>query len=53
MSKINLQLYSVAEIIKNDVLGTLTKLSEMGFTGVEFAGYQGLSAEELKHRCDE
>lgn len=52
MSKINLQLYSVAEIIKNDVLGTLTKLSEMGFTGVEFAGYYGFSAEKMKEELD-
>jgi len=43
-----IQLYSVRDIINNDFAGTLKKLAEMGYTGVEFAGYGGLSAPEMK-----
>jgi sugar phosphate isomerase/epimerase len=43
-----IQLYSVRDIIDNDFTGTLKKLAEMGYTGVEFAGYGGLSAQEMK-----
>lgn len=35
---ISVQLWSVKEMVKQDFEGTLTKLSEMGFQGVEFAG---------------
>ncbi len=49
------QLYSVRDHIKNgdDMLEILGKVKEIGFDGVEFAGYFGLSAEVLKARCDE
>ena len=43
-----IQLFSVHEIMQNDFIGTLKKLAEMGYTGVEFAGYGGLDANELK-----
>jgi sugar phosphate isomerase/epimerase len=43
-----IQLYSLRDIIDNDFAGTLKKLAEMGYTGVEFAGYGGLSAQEMK-----
>ena len=43
-----IQLYTVRDIINNDFAGTLKKLAEMGYTGVEFAGYGGLSAREMK-----
>ncbi|RXZ78791.1 sugar phosphate isomerase/epimerase [Paenibacillaceae bacterium] len=45
---IGLQLYTVREETANDFAGTLTKVAEMGYEGVEFAGYGGLSAEEMK-----
>ena len=44
-----IQLYSVRDIINNDFIGTLKKLAEMGYTGVEFAGYGDLSAQEMKN----
>lgn len=50
MKKIQLgiQLYSVREALAEDFKGTLTKLSELGFRGVELAfNYGGLSPEEL------
>lgn len=48
-----LQLYSIREDMKNDPLGSLTKLAEMGYTHVEHANYvdhkfYGWSADEFK-----
>ena len=53
--KFAVQLYSVRDHINDgkDMLDVLGKVKEIGFDGVEFAGYFGLSAEELKARCDE
>jgi len=48
IEQFSIQLYSVRDIINNDFSGTLKKLAEMGYTGVEFAGYGGLSAPEMK-----
>ncbi|MCD4682550.1 MAG: sugar phosphate isomerase/epimerase, partial [Bacteroidales bacterium] len=36
---IGIQLYSLREQIKNDFLGTLDRISEIGFNAVEAAGY--------------
>ena len=45
-----IQLYSVKDIIYDDFTGTLEKLGNKGFgyTGVEFAGYGDLPADEMK-----
>ncbi len=53
--KFAVQLYSVRDHIKTgeDMLNILEKVKEIGFDGVEFAGYFGLSAKELKAKCDE
>jgi sugar phosphate isomerase/epimerase len=48
INKFAIQLYSVKDETGKDFIGTLKKLAEMGYTGVEFAGYGGLSAEEMK-----
>lgn len=45
---IGLQLYSLKEWTERDFLGTLKKVSEVGYDGVEFAGYYGTSSKELK-----
>ncbi|MCC6402581.1 MAG: sugar phosphate isomerase/epimerase [Fimbriimonadaceae bacterium] len=42
-----LQLWSVREDCAHDFLGTLTAVAEMGYDGVEFAGYHGVSAPAL------
>lgn len=55
MNKFNIQLYSVRESLKADFKGTLKKLAEMGFDGVEFAsGYYGddMSPEQLREYLD-
>lgn len=46
---IGLQLWSVKDEMEKDFKGTLKKVSEIGFDGVEFAGYGGLSSSELKN----
>ncbi|MCQ2462407.1 MAG: sugar phosphate isomerase/epimerase [Clostridia bacterium] len=53
--KIALQLYSVRDCINNgeDMLRVLGEVKKIGYDGVEFAGYQGLSAEVLRARLDE
>lgn len=42
------QLYTLYEETKKDFIGTLRKVAEIGYDGVEFADYGGLSAMELK-----
>jgi sugar phosphate isomerase/epimerase len=46
--KIGLQLYSVRDELEKDFEGTLKKVAEMGYEYVEFAGYYGKSAQEIK-----
>lgn len=54
MSKpmIGVQLYSVRDDMKKDFEGTLKKVAEMGYECVEFAGYFGHSAEEVRAMLD-
>lgn len=46
--EISLQLYSIHEETKKDFSGSVKKVGEIGFQGVEYAGYGGLSSEEQK-----
>ncbi len=52
-AKTGLQLYSVREDCARDLPGTLSKISEMGYDGVEFAGYYDYGAEELGRILEE
>lgn len=52
MKNIALQLYSIKELTSVDFLGTLEKVSKVGYTGVEFAGYFNTPARELKKTLD-
>lgn len=45
---LGLQLYSIREQCKKDLPGTLAAVAKIGYRGVEFAGYHGRSAKELK-----
>lgn len=45
---IALQLYSVREDAAKDLFGVLKAVANMGYEGVEFAGYHGHSAPEIK-----
>jgi sugar phosphate isomerase/epimerase len=49
---IGVQLYSVRKDCEKDLPGTLQALGKMGYAGVEFAGYYGRSAAELKTLLD-
>jgi sugar phosphate isomerase/epimerase len=51
--KIGLQLYSVRDDCAKDLPGTLKAVAKMGYSGVEFAGYYGRSAQELRAMLDE
>lgn len=48
-----IQLYSVRDAMKTDVRGTLKKIADMGYKFVEFAGFFGHTAEEIKAMLDE
>ncbi|ARI76106.1 sugar phosphate isomerase/epimerase family protein [Halobacillus mangrovi] len=46
------QMYTLRNETAEDFAGTLEKVAELGFNGVEFAGFGGLSAEEVKDLLD-
>ena len=48
-----LQMYSLRDITGADLKGALKKVSEIGYKGVEFAGFFGHPAEEVKSWLDE
>jgi sugar phosphate isomerase/epimerase len=50
---IALQLYSVRHDCERDLPGTLQAVAGMGYDGVEFAGYYGRSAKELRAMLDD
>jgi sugar phosphate isomerase/epimerase len=50
---VGVQLYSVRHEMALDVPGTLRRLSQMGFEGVEFADYFGRSAGEWRSLLDD
>lgn len=47
-----LQLYTVRDDMAADFLGTLTKVKEMGYDGVEFAGLYGQDPVQIKKWCE-
>ncbi len=47
-----LQLYSVRDDMKADLVGTLQKVKEMGYSGVELAGMYDYTAEQIKAELD-
>ncbi len=52
-TKIALQLYSIRTAMEKDFFGALTKVKQAGYDSVEFAGYGGYSAGELRARLAE
>lgn len=53
MGKIGLQLYSIKELTQKDFLGTLKEVAQIGYDGVEFAGFFNTPAKELKMALDD
>jgi sugar phosphate isomerase/epimerase len=51
--QISLQLYTVREETARDMPGTLRKISAIGYPAVEFAGYGGLTPQDLKTVLDD
>ncbi|MCZ8515580.1 sugar phosphate isomerase/epimerase [Paenibacillus filicis] len=45
---IGLQMYTLRNETAQDFIGTLRKVAELGYEGVEFAGYGGIPADEMK-----
>lgn len=50
---IALQMYTLRNEAEKDFIGTLNKVAELGFDGVEFAGYGGMEAAELRKVLDQ
>jgi sugar phosphate isomerase/epimerase len=53
MPKIGLQLYTIREITEKDFFGALRRVAQIGYDGVEFAGYHGAAADDLKSLLDD
>jgi sugar phosphate isomerase/epimerase len=53
MENLGLQLYSIKELTEKDFIGTLKKVAEIGYDGVEFAGFFDTPAKELKKTLDD
>lgn len=51
--KVGLQLYSIRDEMEKDMAAALRKVKEIGYDYVEFAGYYGKSAEEIRSLLDE
>src|ERR1044071_6274193 len=50
---IGLELYSLREQCKTDLPGMLAAVAKIGYKGVEFAGYHGRTAKELRKLLDD
>ena len=50
---VGVQLYSVRDQCAKDMPGTLAAIAKIGYKGVEFAGYHGRSAKELRIMLDD
>jgi sugar phosphate isomerase/epimerase len=50
---VGLQLYSVREQCQKNLPGTVAAVANIGYRGVEFAGYYGRSAKELRKLLDD
>lgn len=53
MKNFALQLWTLNNETSNDFSGTLKKVSEFGYTGVEFAGFKDVAAKDMKKYLDE
>lgn len=48
-----IQLYSLRKEFEENYVDTLKKVAELGFEGVEFAGFYNIKAEDMKKTLDE
>lgn len=52
MASIGLQLFSVWQYAEKDFLGTLERVADLGYKSVQFAGFFGTPASEVKELMD-
>lgn len=50
---VGIQMYTFRELTKDDLLGTLEKVAKIGYKAVEFAGFFGHSAKEVRKVLDD
>jgi sugar phosphate isomerase/epimerase len=50
---VGIQLYTLRDRTETDLLGTIRKVAELGYEAVEFAGFFGQSAAEVRKVLDE
>jgi sugar phosphate isomerase/epimerase len=48
INKVAVQLYTVRDLMKDDFEGTIAKVAQIGYKEVEFAGYFGHTAQQVK-----
>lgn len=48
IKKVGVQLYTVRDLMKNDFEGTMAKVAQVGYKEVEFAGYFGRTADQVR-----
>lgn len=48
INKVGVQLYTVRDLMKEDFDGTIAKVAQVGYKEVEFAGYFGRTAQQVK-----
>jgi sugar phosphate isomerase/epimerase len=53
MAHLGLQLYTVKDAAAADLIGTIRAVGEMGYDGVEFAGYFGTPMDSIRAALDE
>ena len=51
--KYGLQMFSVRDVTEQDMEGALRQVAEMGYASVEFAGFMGHPAEQIKAWLDQ
>ncbi|MDA3924331.1 MAG: sugar phosphate isomerase/epimerase [Kiritimatiellae bacterium] len=51
--QVGVQMYSIREYCKKDLPGAFAGIKKIGYAGVEFAGYYGKSAKELRKMIDD
>ena len=52
INKVGVQLYTVRDLMKDDFEGTIAKVAQIGYKEVEFAGYFGRTADQVKAVLD-
>lgn len=52
-AQVGIQLYTLRDQTQVDFLGTIRKVAEMGYKAVEFAGFFGVPAQELRRHLED